>query len=100
MSDKQIIAVTAYFVLVSIAAVILTVLDKARAVRHKFRISERTLFLAAALGGSVAEYITMKIIRHKTLHKRFMIGLPAIIIVQIIIIGFGLYKLGLIPQIN
>ena len=100
MSNKQIIAAITYFVLISAVTVILTVLDKARAVKHKFRISERTLFLAAILGGSVAELVTMKIIRHKTLHKRFMIGLPAIIIVQIIIIAVVLYKPGLIPFVN
>ena len=100
MSDKIIIASLAYLAVVSAAAVIMTVADKAKAVKHKFRISEKALFIAAALGGSVAELVTMKIIRHKTLHKRFMIGLPAMIIVQLIIVGFILYKSGLIPFIN
>ena len=100
MSDKFIIAAIIYLAAVSAAAVIMTVADKAKAVKHKFRISEKALFIVAALGGSVAELVTMKIIRHKTLHKRFMIGLPAIIIVQIIIIVFVLYKTGSIPFIN
>lgn len=96
MSEKQIVDLITYFAVVSLAAVIMTVLDKAKAVKHKFRISERALFLVALLGGSAAEYLTMKVIRHKTLHKKFMLGLPAIIIAQIIIIAFALYKSGVI----
>ena len=61
---------------------IMTASDKSRAKRHKRRIPERTLFITAILGGSAAMYITMLTIRHKTKHKRFMIGLPLIILAQ------------------
>lgn len=77
-----------YLAAVSIIAVIMTVSDKSRAKKHKRRIAEKTLFGTAVLGGSAAMYLTMLAIRHKTKHKRFMIGLPLIIIVQAIVIAF------------
>ena len=67
---------------VSLVSCIVTASDKRRAVKNKRRIPEKTLFLLAAAGGSAAMYITMNIIRHKTKHKRFMIGLPLIIFAQ------------------
>ena len=69
--------------LISIVGVFVTAYDKLASIGGKRRISEKTIFLLSFLGGSVFIYITMKIIRHKTLHKRFMIGLPCIIILQI-----------------
>lgn len=72
-----------YIAAVSVAALFITVYDKRAAVCGKWRISEKMLFFTALLGGSVSMYLTMKTVRHKTRHKRFMIGLPIIIILQI-----------------
>lgn len=77
-----------YLAIISLIAVIMTVSDKSRAKRHKRRIAEKTLFITAILGGSAAMYLTMLAVRHKTKHKRFMIGLPLIMIVQTAIIAF------------
>lgn len=77
-----------YLAIISAAAVIITVSDKSRAQRHKRRIAEKTLFMTALLGGSAAMYLTMIAVRHKTRHKRFMIGLPLIMIVQAAAIAF------------
>ena len=71
-----------YLLAVSVIAMIVTMVDKARAIKKKSRIRERTLFIWSILGGSVAMYLTMIGIRHKTKHKRFMIGIPLIIILQ------------------
>ena len=76
-----------YFAVISIISAIVCVADKRRAVKGKWRVKESTLFLLCALGGSVAMYITMRLIRHKTLHKRFMIGIPLIIAAQIILLA-------------
>ena len=73
-----------YFIVISLVTAIVTAIDKYKAKKGSFRISEATLFILGALGGALAEYATMRLIRHKTLHKRFMIGLPLIIILQII----------------
>ena len=77
----------------SLAAVIFTVYDKIAAKVGNRRIPERTLFTIAAFGGAVAMYATMVMIRHKTKHKSFMIGIPAIIVGHIILAFFALTQL-------
>lgn len=71
-----------YFAAVSVITAVITSLDKYKAKKGAFRISEATLFILALLGGALSEYLTMRLIRHKTLHKRFMIGLPVIVLIQ------------------
>ena len=73
-----------YLIFINILALIFTVSDKHRAIRHKRRISEFTLMLISALGGSVTMLVTMLIIRHKTRHIKFMLGIPVIILIQLI----------------
>ena len=76
-----------YFLAISLITNIVTVYDKKAAKkRPKHRIPEKILFLLAILGGSVAEFLTMLKIRHKTKHKRFMIGLPIIMVLQVMIL--------------
>ena len=83
---KQYLPFIVYFLAVSLITAVVTSIDKYKAKKGVFRISEATLFTLAAIGGALSEYLTMRLIRHKTLHKRFMIGLPLIIILQIIAI--------------
>ncbi len=86
-----------YLAVISIASIIATAKDKSSARSGKWRVPEKTLFILSALGGSVAMYITMKAIRHKTRHKRFMIGIPVIIALQVCLIGaIILYRSGII----
>ena len=76
-----------YFAVISLITIIVTVYDKKAAKkRPKHRVPEKILFLLAILGGSVAEFLTMLKIRHKTKHKRFMIGLPVIMVMQVVIL--------------
>ena len=89
---KVLIAVLIYIILISIIASALTVIDKGRAKKGKWRIPETTLMLAGLFGGAFAEYFTMKRIHHKTRHSKFMIGLPLEIFLHIIIIGLIIYK--------
>ncbi len=72
-----------WLVAANLLAVILTVADKRRARRGRWRVAESTLWLVAALGGAAAMYVTMCGIRHKTRHRRFMWGLPAILALQV-----------------
>lgn len=73
-----------YVGIISIIAIVVTCYDKIAATkRPKHRTPEATLLFISMLGGSVAMYITMQIIRHKTKHMKFMIGIPVIIAVQI-----------------
>lgn len=57
-------------------------LDKKRAVRGRWRISERTLIGAAVLGGSPGALLGMKVFHHKTRHKKFRYGIPFLVVLQ------------------
>lgn len=61
-------------------------IDKAKAKRSKWRISEATLLLMAVLGGSIGAWLGMKVWHHKTQHKKFKYGIPLILIAQIAIL--------------
>lgn len=60
--------------------------DKRRAIKGKYRISERTLFAIALLGGSLGSILGMQKFRHKTKHWYFKYGMPFILAVQIVLI--------------
>lgn len=75
-----------YFSIISIISIILTVKDKYSAIKGRCRVPEKTLMLIGLLGGAISMYITMLVIRHKTKHIKFMIGLPLEIILHLIII--------------
>ena len=77
--------IIAYFILISLLAIGLTVHDKLAAERGAWRVPERTLLLVAAVGGAVTMLVTMRIIRHKTKHPKFMVGLPVIIVLQVVV---------------
>lgn len=81
-----------YLAAVSVMAVTLTVSDKRRAKARRYRISEFTLMLFAALGGSVAMLLTMLMIHHKTRHAKFMVGIPVIIVLQLAF-AFAVWRL-------
>ena len=68
-------------------------IDKRKAKRGKWRIPEKTLFLLAALGGSVGGILGMRVFRHKTKHNSFKYGFPAILIAQLAVIGWIIAKL-------
>ena len=73
-----------YLAVISLISVVVCVYDKFAA-KHlqKHRTREATLLLLSALGGSVAMFATMQIIRHKTRHIKFMVGIPLIIMAQV-----------------
>lgn len=71
-----------YLGFINVIAAIICLADKLKAKTGGWRISEKTLFAVSLIGGSVGMYITMLVIRHKTKHKRFMIGIPIIIFIQ------------------
>ena len=63
--------------------------------RVELRIPEKTLLILSAVGGSVAMFITMLLIRHKTKHFKFMFGIPVIIVIQAAAI-FALFYFGVL----
>ena len=81
--NPAIVVALGWLAVISLITVIVTVYDKIAAKkRPRHRVPENTLLLLAVLGGGLAEYITMLLIRHKTKHKKFMVGLPVIILAQ------------------
>ncbi|AIY84300.1 MAG: DUF1294 domain-containing protein [Clostridium baratii] len=75
-----------YLFLINIFGLLLMFIDKQKAKRHKWRISENTLILISILGGSIGSIIGMQLFRHKTKHVKFKLGLPVILIIQIILL--------------
>ena len=67
-------------------------IDKIKAKKNRWRIKESTLMLSAAIGGSIGALAGMYTFRHKTLHRKFTIGIPAILILQIAAVVYILYK--------
>ena len=66
-------------------------IDKYKAKHQLWRIPERTLFVLAAIGGSLGGILGMRLFHHKTLHPQFRYGFPAILILQLILAGFLVY---------
>ena len=81
-----------YLAVVNLAAFALMGVDKRRAKRGAWRIPERTLFLPAIMGGSPGAILGMQMFRHKTRHRQFMIGMPLILLVQLVIVGLLIWK--------
>lgn len=78
--------------LMSLAAFAAFGLDKYKAKAGKWRIPERTLFLLALLGGGIGAFLGMKVFHHKTMHKQFVIGIPVIMVIQAVLLGWYLWK--------
>ena len=92
MSEIQEIIII-YLTSINVATFITYGIDKMKAKRSKWRIREASLLLLAVLGGSIGALLGMKVWHNKTMHKKFKYGVPAILIVQMAIIGYLLMKL-------
>lgn len=91
MKKYIILAAVCWFAVISLVGVILTVYDKRIAGSGKRRVPEATLMAVGLLGAAGPMYLTMKKIRHKTKHKKFMLGLPAEVLLHILIIAATVY---------
>ncbi len=89
-----------YLAVISILSILVCIYDKlfSKLNNVKFRVPEKSLFIWSALGGGVAMFLTMLIIRHKTKHPQFMIGIPLIIILQAAAI-WALLHYGILPPL-
>lgn len=82
-----------YFIFISLISSSAVVYDKRSSQKGRRRIAENSLMLLGLLGGAFSMLLTMKKIRHKTKHKKFMIGLPAEIILHITLLIFFVFKM-------
>ncbi len=73
-----------YLLIINISTFFVYGIDKLKARKKKWRISENTLLGLAIIGGSVGAYLGTKVWHHKTLHKKFIYGIPLIMILQIL----------------
>lgn len=79
-----------YLIIINIISMSMFYIDKQRAVKHQWRISESALLLSAFIGGSLGAAAGMKLFRHKTKHPKFYILIPVFLIIHILIIITGI----------
>ena len=82
-----------YLLIINAIAFLLMLIDKQKARKKKWRIKEATLIGVAALGGSIGALAGMYTFRHKTLHKKFTLGIPAILTGQLALGALLIYIL-------
>lgn len=81
---KLFIVIATYLLIVNLIAFALYGIDKRRAIKHKFRIPEKTLLWMARIGGGVGSWAGIKVFRHKTKHTKFRIIVPLWTIIWIV----------------
>lgn len=74
-----------YLLIINAVAFIVYGIDKLKARKDRWRISEATLLLLALVGGSIGSWLGMKVWHHKTMHRKFQYGLPVILLLQLAI---------------
>lgn len=74
-----------YLIVMNLVGFIIMGIDKNKAKKHAWRIPEKTFFLASLLGGSIGTWAGMYTFHHKTKHWYFVVGMPAILVVQVVI---------------
>ena len=89
MSINTLHSCLAYYLLgINAVTFIVYGIDKYKAKKAKWRIPEATLLLLAVLGGSIGAWMGMKVWHHKTMHKKFKYGIPAILLIQIALMTY------------
>ena len=93
--NRQTVAAVAVAMAIVMNLVTFTLMgiDKRRARRGAWRVSEKTLFLAAACFGGLGGVLGMKVFHHKTRHWYFKVFFPAMLVVQIALLAAGAYWL-------
>ena len=77
-----------YLLIINITAFFAMLIDKRKAIKHQWRISEKALIGMSIAGGSIGMLCGMNAFRHKTKHNKFTFGVPLILVLQILFLGF------------
>lgn len=85
--------ILAYIAIVNVVTFVMYGIDKLKAKKNWWRIPEATLLWMAVIGGTIGAWTGMKVWHHKTLHKKFKYGVPAILIVQLLLVATAIYLL-------
>ena len=80
-----------YLLIINLVAFAVFGIDKRRAVKDRWRVPEKTLFLLAILGGSIGAWAGMRVFHHKTKHWYFKFGIPVILIVQVVLAALAVW---------
>ncbi|WP_028234200.1 DUF1294 domain-containing protein [Pseudobutyrivibrio sp. MD2005] len=82
-----------YLLIANVAGLAIMGIDKRKAIKGAWRIPEKTLFLFSVIGGSVGTWAGMYLFHHKTKHWYFVIGMPLILVLQVVGIIYFKQKL-------
>lgn len=85
MPKELLMILLVYLLMINVVTFLVYAADKRKAKKGKMRVPEKTLFLLAGIGGSMGALLGMQVLRHKTKHMSFVIGIPLILIVQILL---------------
>ncbi|HJV30820.1 MAG TPA: DUF1294 domain-containing protein [Bacillales bacterium] len=85
-------SILVFFLIINVIGFFLMWVDKKRAIKHQYRIRERTLWLTALIGGAVGTTAGMQIFRHKTKHLTFKWGFPMLAAVEVILFFYLMIK--------
>ena len=75
-----------YLIVINLIGILIMFLDKQKAKKDEWRISEKTIFVITMLGGGIGTIAGMYAFRHKTKKLKFIIGLPVLVILEIILV--------------
>lgn len=81
-----------YLLAANVVAFVAFGIDKRKARKGRWRTPERTLMTMAAVGGALGAWLGMKAFHHKTLHRKFRYGVPALLIAWLTLLGWLTYK--------
>ena len=79
--------------IINLVGFVMMCVDKELAIHHENRVSEKVLFLIAIIGGSLGSILGMYAFRHKTKHLSFVIGMPVILIIQLVLVYFVIHNI-------
>lgn len=79
-----------YLIVLNLVGFFIMLIDKKRAIKNQWRISEKALIGISIIGGSIGMLAGMNTFRHKTKHKKFTIGIPVILVIQVAILAYSL----------
>ena len=88
-----------YLIIINVLAFVMYGIDKRKAVKGRWRISEAALLTVAALGGSLGSLLAMELFRHKTKHKKFTIGVRLLLVLHIsLLVLYYKYRVTTLPM--
>ncbi len=77
-----------YLIVINLIGFFIMLIDKRKAIKRQWRVSEKALICISIIGGSIGMLAGMSTFRHKTKHKKFTIGIPLILVIQVIVLTY------------